>query len=88
MRKFSSAESGSAPAATELTVEGMNCSHCVKAVSDSLKSIEGVNDVGITLETGKVIVHGSVADKSKLNEAVESAGYKVKRVVLNYICST
>ena len=56
----------------------MNCSHCVKTVGDSLKNIEGVADVDVSLETGKVIVNGSGVKKEELTKAVEGVGYKVK----------
>ncbi|MBU1636786.1 SO_0444 family Cu/Zn efflux transporter [bacterium] len=80
MKKFSPAVSGSSRTAIELTVEGMHCSHCVKAVGDSLKSVAGVSNVDISLETGKVIVNGEGVDKQALAEAVASAGYKVTKL--------
>jgi hypothetical protein len=78
MKKFSPAASGSATNSIELNVEGMNCSHCTKTVGDSLKSINGVNSVDVSLETGKVIINGEGVNKEELAKAVEGVGYKVK----------
>jgi copper chaperone len=33
-------------------VTGMTCEHCVRAVSDELKSLDGVRDVGVVLIPG------------------------------------
>jgi uncharacterized membrane protein YraQ (UPF0718 family)/copper chaperone CopZ len=78
MKKLSPSVSGSSANSIELTVEGMNCSHCVKTVGDSLRAISGVGDVEISLETGKVIVNGSGVKKEELEKAVEGVGYRVK----------
>ena len=34
---------------TKLNIEGLNCSHCVNAVTEILKEIDGVNDVNVQL---------------------------------------
>jgi copper chaperone len=62
----------------DLIVEGMNCSHCVRSVTESLKSVPGVNTVNVTLENGLAHVEGENLDKSKLEKAVIGVGYKVK----------
>jgi hypothetical protein len=77
-KMFAATSEGSA-STTELIVEGMNCSHCVKAVTDSLQSVAGVTNVDVSLETGKAIVSGDGVNKDALAEAVESVGYKVKK---------
>jgi copper chaperone len=33
-------------------VTGMTCEHCVRAVSDELKNLDGVRDVGVVLVPG------------------------------------
>jgi copper chaperone CopZ len=62
----------------ELIVEGMTCSHCVRTVTDALKSVPGVTRVEVTLATGRALVEGENLDREKLSEAVKSAGYGVK----------
>lgn len=63
---------------TTLTIGGMSCDHCVKAVDDALKSIEGV-------EVEKVkIGHAAIRyDENKVNHTsivgvIETEGYRVE----------
>ena len=63
-------------AGIKLTVEGMSCSHCQKAVEKALKEIEGVEKVQVDLEKKEVVVTGSAA-REKLAEAITEAGYEV-----------
>jgi copper chaperone len=63
-----------------LQVEGMTCGHCKNAVTKALTELDGVRNVVVHLETGKVEVD---ADTSKvtdadMREAVEEQGYDVK----------
>ncbi|MBZ2175436.1 copper ion binding protein [Schnuerera sp. xch1] len=63
-----------------MLVEGMSCNHCVMAVTNALKELEGVSKVDINLEDKKVEVEGeNLVDKS-LKEAVEEAGYDVAEI--------
>ncbi|HEY3295121.1 MAG TPA: SO_0444 family Cu/Zn efflux transporter [bacterium] len=62
----------------DLTVEGMNCSHCVRTVTETLKSVPGVNVVNVTLENGLAHVEGENLDRATLANAVTGVGYKVK----------
>jgi copper chaperone len=62
-----------------LKVEGMSCGHCRAAVEAALKTLDGVNEVEVQLETGKVIVdydEGAAAEH-ELAEAIRNAGYEV-----------
>jgi len=63
-----------------LKVKGMSCSHCEKAVKDSLKKLREVQDVTVDLISGKVEVEGSELVDSKLKEAVDEAGYDVVEI--------
>ena len=38
----------------KLTVEGMSCSHCRRAVEEALKGIDGVEKVQVDLEKRKL----------------------------------
>lgn len=60
----------------KLTVEGMNCSHCQRAVEEALKGIDGVEKVQVDLEKKEVVVTGTAA-REKLAGAIEEAGYEV-----------
>lgn len=59
-------------------VRGMTCDHCKQAVSEAAKSVEGVRDVHVDLESGKVSVTftHSVKDE-EIKAAVEEAGYEL-----------
>ncbi len=73
---------GAAPIAMsnelQLQIEGMNCSHCVKNVKDSLEKVAGVTSADVNLEKGTAVVQAENVERAVLTAAVESAGYKVK----------
>ncbi|RKD31328.1 copper ion binding protein [Thermohalobacter berrensis] len=64
-----------------LTVEGMSCHHCVMAVKNALKGLEGVKSVDVSLEEKKVEVEigGNIGD-NKIKGAIEEAGYTVVEI--------
>lgn len=74
---------GAAPQAManelQLDIEGMNCSHCVKNVKDSLERVTGVTACEVSLDKGTAVVKGDNMDREALAAAVEGAGYKVKQ---------
>lgn len=61
-----------------LKVEGMMCSGCENRVKNSLKNLDGVNDVLANHETNtvKIIANDEVIDK-EIIEHIEDIGYKV-----------
>ena len=59
---------------TQLTVTGMSCGHCEKAVTSALKSVPGVQDVRVDLQGGTATVQGE-ADPRALIAAVTEEGY-------------
>ncbi|MPY67562.1 heavy-metal-associated domain-containing protein [Deinococcus sp. SDU3-2] len=59
---------------TELTISGMSCGHCVKAVEGALKSVPGVQGVQVDLSAGKATVQGE-AEQGALIAAVKEEGY-------------
>lgn len=60
---------------TQLTIEGMTCSHCQSAVKSALESVEGVRKADVDLERGLAKVDGP-ADTAALIAAVEEEGYQ------------
>ena len=58
---------------TDLTIEGMTCGHCKKAVEDALQSVEGVTSVEVDLEAGRARVEGG--DVQRMIAAVSEEGY-------------
>ena len=62
---------------TILDIEGMSCVHCVRAVVTGLGGVPGIT--GADVKIGQAIIdHGPSVPLSRLREAVEMAGYKVR----------
>ena len=61
-----------------LKVSGMTCGHCVRAVTEELQKIAGVQDVSVDLESGKVLVTSdALLDHDELKAAIDEAGYEL-----------
>ncbi len=64
-----------------LSVSGMFCPHCEKAVNDAIYSVPGVRDSHTSHGKGESVVVASASLKpSKLKKAIKAAGYKVTSV--------
>ncbi|MBD7963811.1 copper chaperone CopZ [Fictibacillus norfolkensis] len=63
-----------------LDVEGMTCGHCKAAVTNALNELNGVKNVVVHLETGKVEVEldSSKVTDAEMREAIEDQGFDVK----------
>lgn len=58
------------------TVTGMTCEHCVKAVTEEVTAIEGVETVEVDLGTGAVTVTSPTdPSREQMAAAVDEAGY-------------
>ena len=58
------------------TVTGMTCGHCVKAVTEEVSAIDGVDSVEVDLESGRVTVTATVdPTREQMAAAVDEAGY-------------
>lgn len=60
-----------------LTVEGMSCSACERHVNTALRELDGVEDVDVDLDTGRVTVKHD-PDRAAVEAmlvALEEAGY-------------
>jgi copper chaperone len=64
----------------ELSVEGMSCQHCVKAVKGSVGALPGVDSVEVSLERKLVTVTHDPAKvgRTAMKAAIEDAGYSVR----------
>jgi copper chaperone len=63
---------------TVITVKGMTCAHCVRAVQEEVGSLPGVSQVEVELDTGTVrITADPPPDLAALRSAVDAAGYQV-----------
>lgn len=65
-----------------LKIEGMTCSHCVRAVTEALESVEGVAHVSVDLAQGRGVVEfdEDMATSSGLVAAVIVEGYMAEEV--------
>lgn len=68
-----------APVITQITVAGMTCEHCSKAVRAELSGVTDVTDVTIDLaphgETPVTITSEAPLDPAAIEAAVTEAGY-------------
>ena len=65
---------------TTITVDGMTCGHCVSSVQTEVGKVESVTDVSVDLSNGQVtVVADSTPDPTALQDAVEEAGFEVRK---------
>ena len=65
----------------KLTIQGMHCASCASNIERSLKKIQGVKEVSISVMTKKgfVEIEDSVSEDD-LKKAVARVGYRVVKV--------
>lgn len=63
-----------------LSVEGMSCGHCEKAVKEAVGRLEGVKKVEVDLKDKKVEVEGDNLVDDLLKETIEDIGYDVLEI--------
>ncbi|MCR5545092.1 MAG: heavy metal translocating P-type ATPase [Lachnospiraceae bacterium] len=62
----------------QFNVEGMSCAACVAHVEKAVRSVEGVEDVSVSLLTNSMTVEGN-ADIATICLAVDKAGYHASK---------
>lgn len=60
----------------EFSVQGMSCSHCVRAVTEAVQGVDPAAHVSVDLDAHRVTV-GSTAPREQLAAAITDAGYDV-----------
>lgn len=62
-----------------LTVQGMSCGHCVKAIEGSVGELNGVSKVAVHLSEGKVDVEfdESKVSLEQIKETIDDQGYEI-----------
>ena len=63
---------------TRVTIEGMTCQHCVRAVFTALAAVDGISRADVSIGAASVEHDGTVTVE-RLREAVAIAGYAVVR---------
>jgi copper chaperone len=62
----------------EHIITGMVCQHCVSAVTQEVAGIDGVTDVQVDLDTGRLRVTSTrPLDAAAVRAAVGEAGYEI-----------
>ncbi len=65
-----------------IKIEGMTCNHCVAHVKEALEATEGVKSVNVNLKKKEAVIEFDTDVSDKLiNQQIELAGYKVKKIV-------
>jgi copper chaperone len=59
----------------ELTVDGMSCGHCVRAVTGAIQALDPAARVEVTLESGTIRAETSLT-AAQVAAAVAEEGYK------------
>lgn len=61
-----------------LNVNGMMCVGCENRVKNAINTIDGVEEVNINYNTGKVSIKTSKDIKQKIIDTIEDIGYEVE----------
>lgn len=64
----------------KLEIEGMMCEHCVKHVTEALKSNKNVEAVKVDLKNKQALIKGSNLNVASLIKSVTDIGYKAKEI--------
>jgi copper chaperone len=64
-------------AVVELTVEGLTCGHCVRAVTEAIQALDPAAKVDIALPSGALRAETALS-AAKVAEAVASEGYAAR----------
>ena len=70
----------------ELQVQGMSCGPCVKHITEALRPLEGVSDIAVDLQAGRVKVNGD-SDSHALLSALQEAGYPAQLATMESVAS-
>jgi copper chaperone len=61
-----------------IKVKGMSCSHCVKAVTEALKAIDGIDHVKVSLEASEATFDEiKPINIAVIEEKIRRAGFEV-----------
>ena len=64
----------------ELSIEGMNCGHCVLHVQKALSTIDGVEVENVEIGKARVWFDPETVSQKTLSDAIEEVGYKLVSV--------
>ena len=58
-----------------LTIEGMTCQHCVRAVDGRLRKTPGVEVMHVTIGSADVRFDAATTNAGEISEVIAGAGY-------------
>ena len=61
----------------DLTIQGMSCGHCVKAVEGALAEVAGIDTAEVSIGHAQVSYDPSQTNRTDLVAAIEEEGYTV-----------
>ena len=64
------------PMTTTVTISGMSCVHCVRAVFTALSGVEGIDRADVSIGRA-VIEHDGTVTVEQIRDAIAIAGYDV-----------
>ncbi|TDH34428.1 copper chaperone [Pseudohoeflea suaedae] len=63
--------------AITLKIEGMHCGGCVSSVEKAARSIDGVDNVTVSLDKGELTADAQAGKLDQLVAAIEDSGFDV-----------
>ncbi|MBI5537810.1 MAG: heavy-metal-associated domain-containing protein [Deltaproteobacteria bacterium] len=57
-------------------IKGMSCGHCVKAVDQALRKLDGIKDVKVTIGEAVITTDGPM-NETAVREAIKDEGFEV-----------
>jgi copper chaperone CopZ len=61
-----------------LTIEGMSCGHCVRAVDQALRSVSGIQVEQVEVGSAVVAYDPAIVKPAQIEAAVSEEGYEVR----------
>jgi copper chaperone len=61
-----------------LTIEGMSCGHCVRAVSEAVKGIDGVEVDTVEIGSATLRIDPEKASVGEIIDSIMDAGYEAQ----------
>jgi copper chaperone CopZ len=58
------------------SVPAIHCEHCAMSIHEEISEVEGVDDVGVDLDSKVVTVSGHDLDDDAVRAAIVEAGYE------------
>jgi len=69
---------------TKISIDGMNCQHCVKSVTDKLNSVEAITSTVVNLEEKNALIESAVpVDQALITKTITDAGFTVTEITVS-----